>query len=60
VRGPAKPSEAYLKKMRRTPSGDGGEVVDDHPKDPLDYYLRYKRFRAGGRTHVVRFGGPCT
>lgn len=38
----------------------GGERVEEHPKDPSNDYLSFMRFRAGGRTHVVRFNGPCT
>lgn len=38
----------------------GGESITEHPKDPLNDYLSFMRFRAGGRTHVVRFSGPCT
>jgi hypothetical protein len=37
-----------------------GEWVEEHPTDPRDDYLSFKRFRVGGRTHVVRFSGPCT
>lgn len=40
--------------------GKGGEWVEAHPKDPRNDYLSFLRFRAGGRTHVVRFSGPCT
>jgi hypothetical protein len=38
----------------------GGEWVEEHPKDPNNAYLSFMRFRSGGRTHVVRFSGPCT
>lgn len=38
----------------------GGELIEDHPKDPNNAYLSFERFRAGGRTYVVRFSGPCT
>lgn len=38
----------------------GGESVEERPKDPSNDYLSFMRFRAGGRTHVVRFSGPCT
>lgn len=40
--------------------GDGGEWIKDHPKDPRNDYLSFLRFRNGGRTHVIRFTGPCT
>jgi hypothetical protein len=40
-------------------AGDG-EWIEDHPKDTKNAYLSFKRFRAGGRTHVVRFSAPCT
>ncbi|HEX8290590.1 MAG TPA: hypothetical protein VF570_02465 [Pyrinomonadaceae bacterium] len=36
------------------------EWVTDPPKNPEDDFEGYKRFRVGGRTHVVRFTGPCT
>ncbi len=38
----------------------GGEWVEEHPKDPSNDYLSFMRFRAGRRTHVIRFNGPCT
>lgn len=38
----------------------GGEWMEDYPKDPDNAYLSFMRFRHGGRTHVVRFSGPCT
>lgn len=37
-----------------------GEWVEGHPKDSSNESLSFMRFRAGGRTHVVRFSGPCT
>ena len=37
-----------------------GEWLKDHPKDPQNAYLSFMRFRSGGRSHVVRFSGPCT
>ncbi|HEX6622427.1 MAG TPA: hypothetical protein VF064_01850 [Pyrinomonadaceae bacterium] len=37
-----------------------GEWIEDHPKDPKNAYLSFMRFRSGGRSHVVRFSGPCT
>jgi hypothetical protein len=40
--------------------GDDGEWIEDHPKDPKNDYLSFKRFRNDGRTHVIRFTGPCT
>lgn len=40
--------------------GDDGEWLKDFPKDPKNDYLSFKRFRNGGRTHVIRFTGPCT
>jgi hypothetical protein len=36
------------------------EWVTGRPGNPQDAYEGYKRFRVGGRTHVVRFTGPCT
>lgn len=44
----------------REAGAKGGEWVEEHPKDPLDDYLAFMRFRNGGRTHVIRFSGPCT
>ncbi|MET0624937.1 MAG: hypothetical protein ABW250_18455 [Pyrinomonadaceae bacterium] len=44
----------------REAGAKGGERVTEHPKDPSDDYLSFMRFRSGGRTHVVRFSGPCT
>lgn len=38
----------------------GGEFITEHPKDPLNDYLSFMRYRAGRRTHVLRFNGPCT
>jgi hypothetical protein len=47
-------------RARREVLSGEGEWLTEHPTDPLDAYLSFKRFRAGGRTHVVRFSGPCT
>ncbi|MBV9926547.1 MAG: hypothetical protein JOZ96_16120 [Acidobacteria bacterium] len=47
-------------RVKREVEADGGEWVEDHPKDASDADLSFKRFRAGRRTHVVRFSGPCT
>ncbi len=44
----------------REAGAKGGEWVEEHPKDSSNDYLSFMRFRAGGRTHVVRFSGPCT
>lgn len=44
----------------REAGAKGGEWITEFPKDPLNDYLSFMRFRAGGRTHVVRFTGPCT
>lgn len=41
-------------------NASGGEWMAEHPKDPADDYLSFRRFRSGGRTHVIRFSGPCT
>jgi hypothetical protein len=39
----------------------GGEWIDKQPGGALDDDDRdFIRFRAGGRSHVVRFTGPCT
>lgn len=38
----------------------GGEWVEDFPKDPHNAYLSYMRFRAGGKSYIVKFNGPCT
>lgn len=50
---------AHFRVAREVGAG-GGEWVEAHPKDPNDDYLSFKRFRTGGRAHVVRFSGPCT
>jgi hypothetical protein len=47
-------------RVRGEAAAGGGEWIEDHPKDPLNAYLSFQRFRSGGRTHVVRFSGPCT
>jgi hypothetical protein len=38
----------------------GGEWITERPNDPNDTFEGYMRFRAGGRSHVIRFTGPCT
>jgi hypothetical protein len=38
----------------------GGEWVAEHPTDPSGDDPSFMRFRSGGRTHVIRFSGPCT
>jgi hypothetical protein len=43
----------------REAGAKGGEWVTEFAKDPLNDYLSFMRYRAGGRTHVVRFSGPC-
>lgn len=47
-------------RARREVLSGEGESLTEHPTDPLNAYLSFKRFRAGGRTHVLRFSGPCT
>ena len=47
-------------RVRREVVSAEGESVEEHPTDPLNAYLSFLRFRSGGRTHVVRFSGPCT
>ena len=47
-------------RVKEEVGADSGEWIEDHPKDPRNDYLSFMRFRAGGRTHVVRFSGPCT
>ena len=47
-------------RVRKEVGAGGGEWVTEHPKDPSDDYLGFQRFRSGGRTHVIRFSGPCT
>lgn len=47
-------------RVAREAGAKGGEWVTEFPKDPSNDYLSFMRFRAGGRTHVVRFNGPCT
>lgn len=37
-----------------------GEWVKEFPKDPDNAYLSYMRFKSGGKTHIVKFSGPCT
>ena len=37
-----------------------GEWITDRPNDPNDTFEGYMRFSVGGRTHVIRFTGPCT
>jgi hypothetical protein len=44
----------------RAAGAKGGEWVTGPPKESLDDYLSVMRFRAGGRTHLVRFSDPCT
>ena len=47
-------------RVRREVVSAEGESVEEHPTDLLNAYLSFMRFRSGGRTHVVRFSGPCT
>lgn len=47
-------------RVRREVTAGTGEWLTEHPTDPLDDYLSFMRFRSGGRTHIVRFSGPCT
>jgi hypothetical protein len=47
-------------RVRKEVGANGGEWITEHPKDPLDDYLGFQRFRSGGRTYVIRFSGPCT
>lgn len=37
-----------------------GEYVTDHPTDPLDAYLAFKRFRIGKKQYIIRYDVPCT
>jgi hypothetical protein len=37
-----------------------GVDVKNHPTDPNNSYLSFRRFRAGNRTYIIRFDAPCT
>lgn len=37
-----------------------GEFVTDHPTDPRDAYLAFKRFRIGNKQYIIRYDVPCT
>jgi hypothetical protein len=37
-----------------------GESVKDHPTDPRDAYLTFKRFRVGNKQYIIRYDLPCT
>jgi hypothetical protein len=37
-----------------------GKFVEDHPKDPNNAYLSFKRFDTGNKTFIIRFWAPCT
>jgi hypothetical protein len=47
-------------RVAREVGARGGEWITEHPKDPSNDYLGFMRFRAGGRSRVVRFSAPCT
>ncbi len=47
-------------RVRREVVSAEGEWIEEHPPDTLDDSPSFMRFRAGGRTHVIRFSGPCT
>lgn len=47
-------------RARREVGLSEGEWIKDFPKDPRNDYLSYMRFKAGGKTYVVKFNGPCT
>jgi hypothetical protein len=44
----------------RRPTLRPSNILGEVPTDPNNTYLSFRRFRAGGRTHVIRFSGPCT
>jgi hypothetical protein len=37
-----------------------GKPIEDHPKDPNNAYLSFKRFDTGNKTYLIRFSAPCT
>lgn len=37
-----------------------GEGIENHPKDPKNAYLSFIRFRAGGKSYIVKYSAPCT
>jgi hypothetical protein len=37
-----------------------GETIENAPRDRKNAYLGFKRFKAGGRTYIVKFSWPCT
>lgn len=37
-----------------------GKVIEDHPKDPNNAYLSFKRFDTDNKTYIIRFSAPCT
>lgn len=49
-----------LFRAAREAGAKGGEWATGPPRESLDDYLSVMRFRAGGRTHLVRFSDPCT
>lgn len=44
---------------RSKASAQPGVDLKNHPTDPNNSYLSFKRFRAGGRTYIIRFNAPC-
>lgn len=37
-----------------------GKLIEDHPRDPNNAYLSFKRFDTGNKTYIIRFSAPCT
>lgn len=47
-------------KARGDVQSDEGVSLENYPRDPRNDYLSFIRFRAGKKSYVVRFSGPCT
>jgi hypothetical protein len=41
-------------------AGRDGEFVKNHPTDPHNAYLAFKRFRVGNKQYIIRYDLPCT
>ena len=45
---------------REQVAGQHGELIEDHPTDPHNADIAFKRFRVGKKQYIIRYDLPCT
>lgn len=53
-------SDGGFKLVPKTEVISGEGKFHDYPKNPKNAYESYMKFKAGAKTHYIKFSGPCT